>query len=96
MFFPDATRWQQYLFSPFSGGYDIFSGNGHMKQNPEFGFAEFDLRVHNSGFRFGCLYGKRSFSATTSCVSPTRVDTERLAERETLLHRLGSKLNHIV
>ena len=28
--------------------------------------------------------------------SPTRVDTERLAERETLLHRLGSKLNRTV
>ena len=34
-----------------------------------------------------CLfYGKRSFSVTTPCASPTRVDTERLAERETLLH----------
>ena len=30
------------------------------------------------------------------CASPTRVDTERLAERETLLHRLGSKLNRTV
>ncbi len=39
------------------------------------------------------FYGKRSFSVTTPCVSPTRVDTERLAERETLLHRLGSKLD---
>ena len=38
----------------------------------------------------------RSFSVTTPCASPTRVDTERLAERETLLHRLGSKLNRIV
>ena len=47
---------------------------------------------------FGVLgfYGKRSFSVTTPCASPTRVDTERLAERETLLHRLGSKLNRIV
>ena len=42
------------------------------------------------------LYGKHSFSVTTPCASPTRVDTERLAERETLLHRLGSKLNRIV
>ena len=42
------------------------------------------------------FYGKRSFSVTTPCASPTRVDTERLAERETLLHRLGSKLNRIV
>ena len=41
-------------------------------------------------------YGKRSFSVTTPCASPTRVDTEHLAERETLLHRLGSKLNRIV
>ncbi len=39
------------------------------------------------------FYGKRSFSVTTPYASPTRVDTERLAERETLLHRLGSKLN---
>ncbi len=36
------------------------------------------------------------FSVTTPCASPTRVDTERLAERETLLYRLGSKLNRIV
>ena len=42
------------------------------------------------------FYGKRSFSVTTPCASPTRVDTERLAERETLLHRLGSKLNRTV
>ena len=42
------------------------------------------------------LYGKRSFSVTTPCASPTREDTERLAERETLLHRLGSKLNRTV
>ncbi len=42
------------------------------------------------------FYGKRSFSVTTPCASPTRVDTKRLAERETLLHRLGSKLNSIV
>ncbi len=42
------------------------------------------------------FYGKRSFSVTTPCASPTRVDTERLAERETLLHRLGSKLIRIV
>ena len=38
------------------------------------------------------FYGKRSFSVTTPCARPTRVNTERLAERETLLHRLGSKL----
>ena len=38
------------------------------------------------------FYGKRSFSVTTPCDLRTRVDTERLAERETLLHRLGSKL----
>ena len=44
----------------------------------------------------GILYGKRSFSVTTPCASPTREDTERLAERETLLHRLGSKLNRTV
>ena len=31
-------------------------------------------------------YGKRSFSVTTPCASPTRLDTERLAEGETLLH----------
>ena len=43
-----------------------------------------------------CLYGKRSFSVTTPCASPTREDIERLAERETLLHRLGSKLNRTV
>ena len=42
------------------------------------------------------FYGKRSFSVTTPCASPTRVDTKRLAERETLLHRLGSKLNRTV
>ena len=42
------------------------------------------------------FYGKRSFSVTTPCARPTRVNTERLAERETLLHRLGSKLNRIV
>jgi hypothetical protein len=35
------------------------------------------------------FYGKRSFSVTTPC-------KPRLAERETLLHRLGSKLNRIV
>jgi hypothetical protein len=40
-------------------------------------------------------YGKRSFSVTP-CARPTRVNTERLAERETLLHRLGSKLNRTV
>jgi len=40
------------------------------------------------------FYGKRSFSVTTPC--DLRVDTERLAEREKLLHRLGSKLNRIV
>ena len=27
------------------------------------------------------FYGKRSFSVTTPCASPTRVDTERLPER---------------
>ena len=53
------------------------------------------------GAVIGCLkslkfYGKRSFSVTTPCASPTREDTERLAERETLLHRLGSKLNRTV
>ncbi len=37
-------------------------------------------------------YGKRQLG----CVFITRVDTERLAERETLLHRLGSKLNRTV
>jgi hypothetical protein len=42
------------------------------------------------------FYGKRSFSVTTPCARPTRVNTERLAERETLLHRLGSKLNRTV
>jgi hypothetical protein len=31
-------------------------------------------------------YGKRSFSVTTPCARPTRVNTKRLAERETLLH----------
>ena len=44
------------------------------------------------------------FSVTTPCARPTRVNTERsvfpfpffLAERETLLHRLGSKLNRTV
>ena len=49
------------------------------------------MRIPSPGF-----YGKRSFSVTTPCASPTRVNTERLAERETLLHRLGSKLNRIV
>ena len=39
------------------------------------------------------LYGKRSFSVTTPYARPTRVNTERLAERETLLQRLGSELN---
>jgi hypothetical protein len=39
------------------------------------------------------LYGKRSFSVTTPCARPTRDNTERLAERETLLYRLGSELN---
>ena len=47
------------------------------------------------------FYGKRSlryYSVTTPCARPTRVNTERLAERETLLHRLlvGSKLNRTV
>jgi hypothetical protein len=42
------------------------------------------------------FYGKRSFSVTTPCTRPTRVNTERLAERETLLHRLGSELNRTV
>ena len=37
-----------------------------------------------------------SFSVTTPCARPTRVNTKRLAERETLLHRLGSKLNRTV
>ncbi len=51
----------------------------------------------NSGFLVSSvLYGKRSFSVTTPCARPTRVNTERLAERETLLYRLGSKLNRIV
>jgi len=39
------------------------------------------------------LYGKRSFSVTTPCARPTRDNTERLAERETLLYRLGSELH---
>jgi hypothetical protein len=39
------------------------------------------------------FYGKPSFSVTTPCA---RVNTKRLAERETLLHRLGSKLNRTV
>jgi hypothetical protein len=42
------------------------------------------------------FYGKRSVSVTTPCARPTRVNTERLAERETLLYSLGSELNHIV
>jgi hypothetical protein len=42
------------------------------------------------------LYGKRSFFVTTPCPRPTRVNTERLAERETLLYRLGSELNRTV
>ena len=42
------------------------------------------------------FYGKRSFSVTTPCARPTRVNTERLAERETLLHRLCSDLNRTV
>ena len=46
---------------------------------------------HESLFKF-----KRSFSVTTPCARPTRVNTERLAERETLLHSLGSKLNRTV
>jgi hypothetical protein len=42
------------------------------------------------------FYGKRSFSVTTPCARPTRVNTKRLAERETFLHRLDSKLNRTV
>jgi hypothetical protein len=42
------------------------------------------------------FYGKRSFSVTTPCARPARVNTERLAKRETLLYRLGSELNRIV
>ncbi len=42
------------------------------------------------------FYGKRSFSVTTPCVRPSRVNTERLAERETLLYRLGFELNRTV
>ena len=45
---------------------------------------------------FLSLYGKRSFSVTTPCPRPTRVNTERLAERKTLLYRLGSELNRTV
>ena len=33
---------------------------------------------------------------STKCARPTRVNTERLAEREPLLYRLGSELNRIV
>ena len=55
-----------------------------------------DLYQGNQEVDLNTLYGKRSFSVTTPCASPTRVDTERLAERETLLHRLGSKLNRTV
>ena len=54
------------------------------------------LKMVFRGLPRGEFYGKRSFSVTTPCASPTRVDTERLAERETLLHRLGSKLNRTV
>jgi len=47
--------------------------------------------------RFSRFYGKRSFSVTTPCARPTaRVNTERLAERETFLYRLGSELNRTV
>ena len=42
------------------------------------------------------FYGKRSFSVPTPWARPTRVNTERLAERETLLYSLGFKLNRIV
>ena len=85
-------------------GYSVFSiqysvivvcGNGvsGVPQQPE-------AKVKDNGFPWPPpgweFYGKRSFSVTTPCASPTRVDTERLAERETLLHRLGSKLNRTV
>ena len=45
-----------------------------------------------------CLefYGKRSFSVTTPRPRLTRFNTERLAERETLLYRLGSDFNRTV
>ncbi len=58
--------------------------------------VNFPLFFFFRAFSFMKLYGKRSFSVTTPCASPTRVNTERLAERETLLHRLGSKLNRTV
>jgi len=42
-------------------------------------------------------FGRLQFSSPLLLrASQTRVDTERLAERETLLHRLGSKLNRTV
>jgi hypothetical protein len=44
----------------------------------------------HGAFFFNRFYGKGSFSVTTPCPRPTRVNTERLAERETLLYRLGS------
>ena len=47
--------------------------------------------------RFPLLLPVRNSVASYGASAVTRrVNTERLAERETLLHRLGSKLNRIV
>ncbi len=42
------------------------------------------------------FYTENEFLRYYSVRSPTRVNTERLAEREMLLHHLGSKLNRTV
>jgi hypothetical protein len=47
-------------------------------------------------FNFILLYVKRSFSVTTPRPRLIRFNTERLAERETPLYRLGSDFNRTV
>ena len=76
-----------------TGAKNLLQGddNGHVGRPEHKGAPVFS--EYTDGWEF---YGKRSFSVTTPCASPTTVDTERLAERETLLHRLGSKLNRTV
>ena len=86
---PRASGRQRCVCLLLQDQYSVFSNVSITKER------EMVFRVGNF-FLFWEFYGKRSFSVTTPCASPTRVDTERLAERETLLHRLGSKLNRIV
>ena len=81
----------------------------HRSRNPNYRIFSFDRKIlcgemlrtndhcHGGNHMLKCgsqwLYGKRSFSVTTPCARPTRDNTERLAERETLLYRLGSELH---